>query len=111
MIMRLGCSFLWCTISVHNGFILYKEQFLGAYGSLSALKFTVDKRFWTSTTITDRKWTVAITNARGCDRMCANGEPDFEAYTMGLGSQRPAQYRSLKESEKVMVKKENIEEK
>lgn len=43
--------------------------------------------------------------------MCANGEPDFEAYTMGLGSQRPAQYRSLKESEKSLVKKENIEEK
>ncbi|MCI8270780.1 MAG: hypothetical protein HFG16_00455 [Erysipelotrichaceae bacterium] len=67
---------------------MYISQFLNAYGSLPSLKFTVDKRFWTSTTITNPKWTIAITNTGGCDWMFATGEPSFNAYTPG--SQRPA---------------------
>ena len=39
------------TISVHNGFILQPEQIEGPYGSLSALHFTTDIRFWTSTSV------------------------------------------------------------
>ncbi|MCI8271006.1 MAG: hypothetical protein HFG16_01655 [Erysipelotrichaceae bacterium] len=67
---------------------MYLTQFLEDYGSLPALKFTEDKRFWTSTTIQNPKWAIAVTNSGGCDWMFAIGEANSVAKTMG--SQRPA---------------------
>ena len=90
-VYRIRHSFLKSTISVHNGFILYLTQFLEEYGSLPALTFTEDKRFWTSTAIQNPKWAIAIRNSGGCDWMFAIGEANGVAKT--IGSQRPALYR------------------
>ena len=103
--MRLGCSFLWCTISyAHFVPVVYMESKIIEMSWINGTSH--DPCVTLSSVIDGRLGYVIVESGR-----ITYAETWRGTSTTNISYQRPAQYRSLKESEKAMVKKENIEEK